>query len=143
MTITVYGLDGNAFDQNSIEAVGGRLLRTLVRLVLSGSYVTGGDTLDLTNGGGAPANPTTVPTAQVRGIASIKVAPIAKTTAAFSAVGGSYSVLSSGAVTPIPNSAVNALKLKLYTVAGSEYSAGAYGSDALGDMLITEIIWAR
>jgi len=143
MTVTVYGLDGNAFDQNSIEAVGGRFLRTVVRLVLSGSYVAGGDALDLTNGGGTSSAPSTVPTAQVRGIARFSFSPIAKTTAGLSAIGGSYSLLSSGAVTPIPISAVSALKLKLFLVTNAEYTAGAYGADALADMLIAEIMWAR
>lgn len=141
--VTCLGLDGNPFDQNSVEIISGRMLKTNVLLKLSGSYATGGDTLDLTNGGGTPASPTTVPSAQVRGIAAIDVRPIAKSTSALSAVGGSYSVISSGGVTPIPNSAVNALKLKLFLVTNSEYTAGPYGTDALADMVCAEITWAR
>ena len=141
--ITVLGLDGNPFDQNSIEVIAGRVIKTLVLFKLSGSYATGGDTLDLTNGGGTAASPTTVPPAQVRGIAGIDLRPIAKSTSALSAVGGSYAVISSGGVLPIPNSAVNALKLKLYLVTNAEYTAGAYGADALADLVCAEITWAR
>ena len=143
MTITCYGMDGAPFDQNSIFSAGDRYIRTLIRMVLSGNYVGGGDTLDLTNAGGTPASPTTVPQAQARGIASFDVRPIAKTTAALSAIGGSYQLISSGAITPIPISAVNALKFKLFLVTNAEYTVGAYGADALGDMLIAELLWAR
>ena len=143
MTISVRGFDGNAFDQNSIEAVGGRFLRTLVQLVLSGNYVAGGDTLDLTNAGGTPTAPTTVPSAQVRGIAQMDIRAISKSTTGFSSIGGAYSIISAGGVIPVPISAVNALKLKLFLVTNAEYTAGAYGTDALADIVLAEIMWAR
>jgi hypothetical protein len=143
MAVTVLGVDGNAFDQNSVEVPAGRFLRTYITLKLSGNYVTGGDTLDLTNGGGSAASPTAIPSAQVRGLASVDIRPIAKTTSSLSAVGGAYACIAPGGVVPIPNSALNALKLKLFLVTNSEYSAGAYGADALGDIIIAELTWMR
>jgi len=143
MTVTVYGIDGGPFDQNSIGAQGDRFIKTFVRLVLSGNYVTGGDTLDLTNGGGTPAAPTTVPQPQNRGLANIDIRPICKLTTSFSGVGGQYEIIAPGGVVPIPQSALNALKLKLYLISGAEYAAGAYGADALGDLIMAELIWMR
>jgi hypothetical protein len=146
MTITVLGVDGNPFDQNSIEAWAGRFLRTYALLKLSGNYLTGGDLLDLTNGGGTPAAPTAVPTAQNRGLVSLDLRPFCKTTASFSAADGQYYVIvpaAAAGITPVPISALNALKLKLMVDIGSEYANGAYGADALGDELIAEFIWAR
>lgn len=143
MSIQVLGIDGGPFDQNSIEVVAGRILRTLCLLKLSGNYPAGGDLLDLTNGGGSAVAPTTVPTAQSRGIACIDVRPIAKTTAALSAIGGTYQPITPGGVIPIVASGFNALKLKLFLVTNAEYTVGAYGADALGDLLIAEITWLR
>jgi hypothetical protein len=144
MSITVLGLDGNPFDQNSIEVVAGRFLRTLMLLKLSGNYVTGGDVLDLTNGGGTPAAPSAVPTAQVRGLAQLDIRPFCKSTSSFSAADGQYFVLlPSGILAPVPIASVNALKLKLMLDIGTEYSAGAYGADALGDILQAEAVWVR
>ena len=143
MSVQVLGIDSNPFDQNSIEVPQGRFLRTYVVFKLSGNYVSGGDALDLTNGGGTLAAPSVIPQAQVRGLASIDIRPIAKTTAALSAVGGAYACISPGGVVPIPNSALNALKLKLFLVTNAEYSAGAYGSDALGDIVVAELTWMR
>lgn len=143
MSITVLGADGNAFDQNSIEIPAGRTLKTYVLFKLSGNYPAGGDTLDLTNGGGTLAAPSAVPPAQVRGLIGIDVRPIAKSTVALSAIGGSYSPISPGGITPIPISALNALKLKLFLVTNAEYGVGAYGADALADMVLAELTWAR
>jgi hypothetical protein len=143
MSIQVLGMDAAPFDQNSESAAGDRFIRQYVRAVLSGNYVAGGDSLDLTNGGGTPAAPSIVPPAANRGLVSVDVRPIGKTTAAFSCVGGAYSVISPGAVLPVPVSAVNALKLKLFLVTNAEYAAGAYGADALGDLIILELTWAR
>jgi hypothetical protein len=144
MSIQVLGFDGNPFDQNSIEAAGGRFLKTLVRLALSGSYVTGGDTLDLTNAGGTVAAPNTVPNAQSRGLVQIDVRPISKLTTSFAAAGGQYEIISAAGVVPIPLANIaTALKLKLILIGGGEYSAGAYGADALGDLIEVEIYWAR
>jgi hypothetical protein len=142
MAITVLGMDGNPFDQQSIEASGARFLRCYNIFKLSGSYATGGDTLDFTNGGGSLASPVAVPV-NTRGLVSIDLRPWAKTTSSFSAADGQYFVLAPGGVIPVPLASINALKLKLMLDVATEYSAGAYGTDALADILIAECVWAR
>jgi hypothetical protein len=143
MTVTVLGMDGNPFDQASIQAYGARFLAAYVKLVLSGNYATGGDLLDLTNGGGTPAAPTVIPQASSRGLAQLDLRPMSKLTSSFTAASGQYIVLYPSGIMPIPFSALNALRLKLMLDVAVEYSAGAYGADALGDILIAELIWVR
>jgi hypothetical protein len=143
MAITVLGADGGPFDQSSIMSVGDRFIRMLCRLVLSGNYVTGGDTLDFTNGGGSAAAPNAVPPAQVRGLVSVDVRPISKLTTSFAAAAGQYEIIAPGGIVPVPLSAVNALKLKLMLDIAVEYAAGAYGADALGDFVQAEVYWLR
>lgn len=142
-TVTLYGVDGNPFDQNSIEAVGARFLRTYVRMALSGNYPTGGDLFDLTNGGGTPAAPTVVPQAQNGGLVSIDFRPFSKLTTSFAAVGGQYEIINAGGIVPIPFSAINALRLQLWLASNAQYANGAYGADALGDVITAELIWKR
>lgn len=141
--LTVYGFDGAPFDQNSIEAFGPRFLRSYVRIVPSGNYATGGDTLDLTNAGGSPASPSVVPVAQARGLACIDIRPVSKLTTSFRAADGEYIVLAPLGVFPVPFANLNALKLKLMLDIATEYVAGAYGADALGDIIQAELVWAR
>jgi hypothetical protein len=143
MTITVLAADGSPFDQNSIET-SQRFIRELVRLVFSGNYVTGGDTLDLTNGGGTPAAPTVVPAAQSRGLIELDLRPVSKLVTSFTAIDGQYIPIIAGGVLPIPfTSLATAIKIKAMLDIGSEYAAGAYGADILGDIVIAELIWAR
>ena len=146
MPIQVLGIDGGPFDQNSVEVCSGRMLRSYVLLKFSGNYATGGDTLDLTNGGGTLAAPTVIPPAQARGLVSMDIRPFCKTTASFSAADGQYYILvpaAAAGITPVPNSALNALKLKLMLDIAVEYNAGAYGADVLADEVIVELTWAR
>src|ERR1700674_1880764 len=143
MPITVLGVDGAPFDQNSIEIISGRTLRTYNLLKLSGSYPTGGDALDLTNGGGTPAAPSCVPSAQARGLISIDIRPFCKTTSSFSAADGQYFVITPGAVVPVPAAGLSKLLLKLMADVATEYSAGAYGTDVLADIVIAELTWLR
>ena len=142
MAITVLGQDGNPFDQGSIVAEADRYIRTFSIFKLSGNYTTGGDILDFTNGGGTLAAPVAVPPT-ARALVSVDIRPFCKTTASFSAADGQYFVLAPGGVAPVPLSAVNALKLKLMVDIGVEYTQGAYGADALADILVAECVWAR
>lgn len=143
MAVTVLGADGGPFDQSSIMSIGDRFIKALCRFVLSSNYVTGGDTLDFTNAGGTPAAPNAVPPGQVRGIVAVDVRPFSKLTTSFAAAAGQYEVLAPGGVVPVPLSAVNAMKLKLMVDIASEYAAGAYGADALGDIIMAEVMWLR
>lgn len=146
MSIKVLGIDAGPFDQNSVEARGDRFLRTVVLLQLSGAYVANGDALDLTNGGGSALTPTTVPPGASRGVADIDVQVRATTNASLLAAGGGYAVVAPNANTPLKFADLSNLKLKLFkNTAGSvaEYPAGAYGADALADIVSLEVVYAR
>jgi hypothetical protein len=150
MSIKVVGFDGGAFSQYHEDAgSSGRFIRQFLLLVFSGNYVTGGDLLDLTNAGGSPAAPNTVPPAAANGLASIDVnarGTLAATSLLFA--GGTYVIVAPNLDTPLKlsNADLSTLRLKVFkNTAGSvaEYSAGAYGADVLGDVVVLECVYAR
>lgn len=142
--LRVLGMDGNPFDQRSIEPNNGRFMRSLVRIVPSGNYVAGGDTLDLTNGGGTPSTPNVVPSLATAGLGDIILNPLATTNASLAATNGTYQVLlPAGAVIPLLQAFYATMKIKIYVGAGTEYVAGAYGADVLADIIQAELYWAR
>jgi hypothetical protein len=143
MPVQVLGVDGNPFDENSIEVIPGRFLRTYVLLKLSGNYPAGGDIFDITNAGGTALAPNATPQAVSRGLVSIDIRPLSKLTSSFSAAAGQYFIVYPSGVIPIPFASLNTLKLKLMLDIATEYNAGAYGADALGDVIIAELTWAR
>lgn len=147
MTISVESFDGGPINQRSYDAGGaGRFIKAYFLLAFSGSYVTGGDTLDLTNGGGTPAAPSGIPPATTGGVANIKVCPRSSKNTGLAAAGGLYAVLTPNADAPLKSSDLSTLKLKIFAnSAGSitEYSAGAYGSDVLADQVILEVDFTR
>ena len=135
MAISVRGMDGDYFTQASVDGLAGRFLTCYYKLVFTGNYSTGGDTLDFTNGG---VN-SSVPNAQARGIVSVAaVANGAGTTV--SVAGGNYAPLSPAA---LPTNTVTTWKLKIFAHGGTEYSAGAYGSDVTGDIVTLRVVYAR
>lgn len=135
MTIKVNGFDGSPFDQNSIFERTGPFIKTKHKLTFSGSYVSGGDVFDFTNGGVNSAVPPlgirlVFPSVDAGGAAS-----------SVSNVGGNYiAVPPAGAV---PSTNFTGWKLKIWTGAGAEYSAGAYGADVLTDDVFVEAVWAK
>lgn len=136
--VTVYGFDGNPFDQRSIQEGVGRFIRTICQIKLTaGSYVAGGLTLDWTNGGGTPSAPSTFPPAAAAVAAGPSRAEIANSGPAggVTANGGNYVL--------VPGTNPTNWKLKIFATAGSEYATGALGSDALTDTIIAELDWAR
>ncbi len=147
MAIKVLGFDGTPFNPDiHCSAAGDRFIRALLQLVFSGNYVTHGDALDLTNGGGTPAVPTTVPPAVSRGAGQIYIEGRGPT-AGFSQAGG-YMVVANTANSdaPLNFTDVQNLKVTLWkNVAGviTEYTAGAYGADVTGDVFTAEVIWVR
>jgi len=126
---TVNGFDGNAFDQNSIDAVAARFIKTLCRIALSGTYVTGGVPLDFSNGG---VNSSVPP--QSRGIAQVSLRSNGPASSV-GANGGNYEY--------IPGTNPTNGKLKIFATAGTEYSAGALGTDATTDIVMAEVWYAR
>lgn len=136
--VTLLGFDGNPFDQRSVEG-GGRFMRCHLRLKLTGSYTTGGDTLDFSNGGGTPAAPSTVPPAAANNAAvgpdQVNMMDGPTIAGTVSANGGYYVIIKGTNPTN--------WKLKVFATAGSEYGAGAYGTDATTDTPEMEAIWSR
>lgn len=130
MSVKVVGFNGNAFDQNSIDGSGNRFLKTLCQLILSGSYATGGDTLDFTNAGVNSA----VPPAQSQNAPKVKIYSIGPS-GSIGANGGNFQF--------IPGTLITNGKLKIFATAGTEYSAGAYSTDATTDVILAEIWWPR
>ena len=143
MTIKVLGSDGNPFDQNSIEIVAGRKLRAVYKLVLSGSYVSGGDALDLTNGGGTPSYPNGLPAAQYRGAESVEPLSRGTSATARTSVGGYYTVQAPNADAPLTQADLAALKLRVFSSGGSELAGGAYDATTLADVILLEVIYLR
>lgn len=132
MPVVVKGFDGNPFDQNSIMAFV-RFITTIHKLVLSGSYTAGGDTIDWTNAGVNSG----VPAAQSgnSGIGPIRcdVGNIGPLNGIIN-LGGTYVV--------VPGTSLTNWKLKIFKTAGSEYS-GAYLADALTDTILVRSDWSR
>lgn len=142
MAISVLGFDGNPVDQRSIMPAD-RFLEVILLLSFSGSYSTGGDTLDLTNGGGTLAAPNIMSLlGLVDGVADITTSPSGPA-ASQSATGGYYSVVPPNGNAVIKLSDISNLKLKIFAAAGSELSAGAYPSAVTTDVVKLRILFRR
>ena len=145
MTATLASFDGGAFGQYAEESEGGRFIRQYLKVVFSGNYPTGGDAIDLTNAGGTPNFPNTVPSAAAYGVADIDVI-VRGTAASLAGVGGGYAIIAPNSNAPLKFADLANLKVKAFkNTAGSvaEYPAGAYGADVLADVLILEVVYAR
>src|SRR5882724_8265216 len=94
----------------AVNAVGNQL-RVGVALTFSGSYPTGGDTIDLT---------TIIGQAHGVGIAVFNALPINNDVALGGGIDGEF----------LPGSALNNGKLKLFTTGGTELAAGTYAANA-------------
>jgi hypothetical protein len=140
--ITVNGRDGNPFDQNSMDGMQGRYIKTYHRLALSGNYATGGDTLDFTNGGVNPAVPPLV-----RGIEGVALKESAGSAASCVGTGCYFEPIGTpGPVGAAGVTALNAWKLKAFQAGGAEQAAGAYtgfSASPATDTLELEVTWLR
>lgn len=139
--IVLAGMDGNPWTTRDLDASGNNFVTTRAKVIFSGNYTTGGDTLDLTNGNGANGT-------NVAGLVPSASLPLAVTesyqgTAAvpsLSAAGGFYEIIQAAAP------ALNNYKLKVFkNSAGSiaEYNNGAYGTDVTTDVVELEITWRK
>ena len=143
MSIKALGYDGTPFNFENHTVGDVTVIRDFVLLQFSGNYSTGGDALDLTNGGGTPASPTTVPPAASVGVIDLDV--IARSSAAGGLVagGGSYVIIAPNAHTPLQFADLANLKVKIFTSGNTELAAGAYPASVTGDVVILEIPYAR
>lgn len=128
MAVAVAGFDGNSpADQNSLESFQGRYILQNLRFILSGNYATNGDVLTLT------------PPPQGARLVSVRVFSCGPS-GSIGANGGNFQYVPGAA--SLPTTSPNG-KLKIYATAGTEYSAGAYSTDATTDIIFAEVKWAR
>lgn len=142
MSITVKGWDGNPVDQRSFWAGGDRFIEVILKLIFSGNYSTGGDTLDLTNAGGSPTAPTTFPWATSVGAVTFDIEAHGPA-GSQSAGGGYYTVVAPNTDAPLTFSDLANMKVKIFSGGGVELSAGAYPAAVTGDSVIIKLIYAR
>ena len=129
MSITINGMDGNPATTRDVDASPNNFVYANFLLAFSGSYSTGGDTLDLTT--------------------ISKIIPSATFLNAFidgngtgsqqSAAGGYYQVVGN----PIAGTALNGYKVKIFSAGGSELSAGSYPSAVTGDYVTLQTMWRK
>jgi hypothetical protein len=128
MAITIQSSDGLGAPANNtdIDASGNNFAYTASRLSFSGSYSTGGDTLDLTPLlGSLPSG-------------ALPISMFAEgngPTASQQGGGGYYAVL---AGTTLANN-----KLKIFSSGGSEIGAGAYPAAVTTDVVTLQILWRK
>ena len=128
MPIKVLGMDGNPVTTRDIDASPNNFVFTCNSLVFSGSYTTGGDTLDLSALAGI------VPSASLPLSAFIEGNGPA---ASLSGAGGNYAFVTPAGVT------LKTFLVKIFTHGGTEYSSGAYSTDVTTDVIAMQIIWRK
>lgn len=139
MSLKLYGYDGNAFDQNSIRATKDRMLEAIYQVVLGGTYPSGGEPLDFTNGGGTPTLPNCIPPG-VRGVAHIHLDG-RSATSGFLNGGGYGCIVPPNLNAPLKLADLASLKLKLFAAGGSEAS-GTYASLGFAnDVVILRVLY--
>lgn len=134
MSILVNGLDGNPFDILSID-MRQRFYETIYRLVLSGNYVTSGDTLDFTNGGVNSAVP---PSSSIVCVNLFSNGPAAGA----SGIGTEYyPVCPAGG---LPSTNVTGWKMTAWLANGTQLTgASAYPAANLADFLVARVLWKK
>ncbi len=134
MAIAILGLDGNPFTTRDVDGSPNNFIYTSMLLAFSGNYATGGDTLNLTAVAGL------IPSSKAPLALSISVQGTAAVPS-LSAAGGFYAIVQAAVA------ALATYKLKLFSNNGSgaisEYSAGAYGTDVLGDVVVLQCQWRK
>ena len=127
MAIAINGADGTPFTTRDIDASGQNFAFSQHKLTFSGSYSSGGDTLDLT------AVASIVPSGSVPLQVFIEGNGTAGT--AQSVIGGYYVALTG---TTLAN-----WKVKIFSGVGTELGAGAYGAAITGDIVTMQICWRK
>lgn len=133
MSLALLGLDGNPFTTRDIDASANNFVYTSMLVQPSGNYSTGGDTLPLSTIAGLIPS-AKLPLAMIDSVQGTAAVP------SLSAAGGYYQIIQN-AVPSLTN-----YLLKIYkNSAGSlaEYSAGAYGTDVLGDVIVLQAQWRK
>lgn len=142
MSLQLLGYDGGAFAQYHAEGMPERFMRVYLKVLFSGNYPAGGDTLDLTNAGGTPAAPNTIPAAVNGGVVDVDIIERG-VVGGFVAGGGFCALIAPNANAPLKFADLANLKLKLFTSGNTELGAGAYPASVLGDIIILEVVYVR
>jgi hypothetical protein len=120
LTMSPINLDGSA--SNFIYAI--------VQVAFSGSYSTGGDTVDFTQIADKLSGSQ---------IIQVFAESNSATDSSFGTAGGYYTMKGNAQITPGQTSPVptllNAWKIKLFNSGGTEFSAGAYSAAVLSDVV--------
>src|SRR5438445_3622581 len=108
MSIAINGADGNPFTTRDVDGTAQNFVFTQHKLTFSGSYVTGGDTLDLSGVASIIPSGTLPLQVFIEGNGSAATAQ--------SFIGGYY--------VAVTGSALNNWKVKIFAAAGTELGAG-------------------
>ena len=128
MSIAVNGTDGNPFTTRDIDASGQNFATTYAVLTPSGSYVTGGDTVDLTP----------IASLTPSGSLPIEIDVVGQGNTAgtsWTAIGNYYAV--------VQGTALNNYKLQCWVAAGTQLAAGAYPATVTNDKILVKVLWRK
>ena len=126
MPITINGTDGNPMTTRDVDASANNFVYSSHKLAFSGSYATGGDTLDLSS------------IAALIPSGSLPLFVFAEGNGSGtqqSAAGGYYVVLA--------GNALNNWKMKIFSGGGVELGAGAYPAAVTGDSVYLSVQWRK
>ncbi len=126
MALAINGTDNNPFTTRDIAALDANFVWSFHRVVPSGNYATGGDTLDLSTIAGLIPSGSLPVVIYVNGQGSGDCQ---------TAEGGYYSVKQG---TTLKN-----FLLQVWEPGGTELGAGAYDPEVIADVITLEILWRK
>ncbi len=126
MPIAINGLDGNSWSIRDMVANTNNIVFTYHKLTFSGSYATGGDTLDLS--GVAALIPS--------GVLPLSVQPLGQGSADCQTAEGGYYSVKQG--TTLKN-----FLMQVWEPGGTELGAGAYDAEVIADVVLLIICWRK
>jgi hypothetical protein len=127
MAIAIVGTDGNTFTTRDIDASSNNFVTCYVILTPSGSYVTGGDTVDLTAVAGL------VPSGTLLEVDVIGQGNTAGTS--WTAIGNYYAM--------VQGATLAAWKLQMWSGGGVQLAAGAYPATVTNDKILAKLVWRK
>jgi len=128
MALAINGMDGNPFTTRDIDASSSNVVTTYHVITPSGSYVTGGDTLDLSTISGL------IPSSSLP--LDVDVNGAGNTAGTSHTALGNYYAIVQGAT-------LAAYKLQMWTGGGLQLAAGAYPATVTNDRIIAKITWRK
>ena len=127
MAIAINGSDGTPYTTRDLDASSNNFVTCYAVLTPSGSYVTGGDTVDLT------PIASQVPSATLVEVDVIGQGNTAGTS--WTAIGNYYAI--------VQGATLNAWKLQCWVAAGTQLAAGAYPATVTNDKILAKVVWRK